>query len=742
MFLFAVAILLVLLASCISFHDINLLKWKYSDRSIHFIGRNKVYFAPKVYQTMSDARATIKLHNHPNNDHGPPRLSNDIANLIEWIETKNSGQFHACIQPMPDGWVLLAKQRTIAGDILLKIPKKTCLFSDTSVKYQSISNNAKILMESLDKKQWRARLALAVLSERVRPDSFYKPFIANLPFEHWSHSVFFKKEEFALVQELSFQHRAQQRYEFLQDLVVSILWLRSTHLDPFYGESVDINSLGWAFAISSSRAIRSSSIKFYSDQNAVLIPGIDIASHSFTPNCEVVDYDDSFCLVALRDINESEELTISYGSLGNDELFEDFGFTVDNNPYDNARVNCDYHMLNLARLVMGQSRVITDGGYVGDEIQRESFDLPSLHDLVRCSHGSDTRNTAAQGMSFDTPTKSTSFSRMNMIGRGGTKYDEKWLQPWQSEWLSVLNLVGPGGYAGMKLGCSTMTSTESKLWAFLRIIYATNEDEITRHGYDPFSLMHSSALTSVETEKHVIRTVVGIVGIILRVFGTDLDSDIKTLLSGTINNDLEQKAHSGYYSATSDDIVADVRKILRKCYGIPEPLPPSPTIRRARALSMARSPQVQGPGTNSTATFPLVINSFLNCIRINSLLTMIYLQGVSVEAMLRERENRLKSQLPQGEVNTNDGFERLVPSFSSDVSENILSDGNPQNLFPDNSNPLIPPVDIDLNGLGMELPFSDREILKYRIRKKRGLRNLLFSLAERYLVIITLSSML
>lgn len=64
------------------------------------------------------------------------------------------------------------------------IPKSICITSAivTSAQPESLLlESAQTLMKSLSPKLWRARLAVAVLSERVRPHSPFMTYIRNLP---------------------------------------------------------------------------------------------------------------------------------------------------------------------------------------------------------------------------------------------------------------------------------------------------------------------------------------------------------------------------------------------------------------------------------------------------------------------------------------------------------------------------------------------------------------------------------
>ena len=109
--------------------------------------------------------------------------------------------------------------------------------------------------------------------------------------------------------------------------------------------------------------------------------------------------------------------------------------------------------------------------------------------------------------------------------------------------------------------------------AFLRILYAKNEAEITRHGYTPFTLQHAGSVLSAEIEMQVLKTMVGIVGVMLRVYGTDLETDMTVLRTGKINYDDESKVAGGMSMLTvsSDDIISEVHRILRTIFRMQSP---------------------------------------------------------------------------------------------------------------------------------------------------------------------------
>lgn len=72
----------------------------------------------------------------------------------------------------------------------------------------------------------------------------------------------------------------------------------------------------------------------------LLTPIVDLLNHSYENNCKIApEYsmmsDKSFVnIIATKDIQPDEELTLNYGNYSNYELFMRFGFMVNNNPHD------------------------------------------------------------------------------------------------------------------------------------------------------------------------------------------------------------------------------------------------------------------------------------------------------------------------------------------------------------------------------------------------------------------------
>eukprot|EP00981_Chlorochromonas_danica_P000953 scaffold229_cov155-Ochromonas_danica.AAC.1 len=206
------------------------------------------------------------------------------------------------------------------------------------------------LINAIGPQHWRARLAIALLCERCNPHSFFLPYLNNLPQEIRGVPLFFSPTEFRMLQDIDVMQKTRDRCHFLNDFSENILLpLHKSSKDPFDGNRVDVNALGWGFACASSRAVRSTDV-----DEAVLIPGIDFASHSFDANCALVTKENSFDLVTTKALTPFEELTMIYGPLSNDDLLSDYGFTIDNNPFDVVQAYVDETLINIAMKLAGQ----------------------------------------------------------------------------------------------------------------------------------------------------------------------------------------------------------------------------------------------------------------------------------------------------------------------------------------------------------------------------------------------------
>ena len=66
-----------------------------------------------------------------------------------------------------------------------------------------------------------------------------------------------------------------------------------------------------------------------------MLPLIDMANHSFAPNCQVQSTGDGVVsMTTLQQVEQGQPLCLSYGELSNHSLLLDYGFFEKQNPHD------------------------------------------------------------------------------------------------------------------------------------------------------------------------------------------------------------------------------------------------------------------------------------------------------------------------------------------------------------------------------------------------------------------------
>ncbi|RYG61827.1 hypothetical protein EON64_18315, partial [archaeon] len=95
------------------------------------------------------------------------RLDPDPDMLVNWIRT-HGGQLDLEILQEKEGWSLITKSAVQKDTVLATVPKRLCIFSQPEQMKSPLLPSAVFLMNNLDAQHWRTRLAIALLSERVR----------------------------------------------------------------------------------------------------------------------------------------------------------------------------------------------------------------------------------------------------------------------------------------------------------------------------------------------------------------------------------------------------------------------------------------------------------------------------------------------------------------------------------------------------------------------------------------------
>lgn len=324
------------------------------------------------------------------------------------------------------------------------------------------------------------KLGLKLLLERAKTESFWWPYISNLP-ETFSIPIFFPGEDIKNLQYAPVLYQVNKRCRFLLEFEKQVKQaLARLKLDdhPFGGQDIDSSSLGWAMSAVSSRAFRLHG-KELLDGACVNVPSmlplIDMCNHSFAPNAKIVQEESSgnqqmlVKVVAEAQIKRDESLALNYGCLNNDLLLLDYGFVVPSNPYDNIELTYDGAFLDAASMAAG---------------------VPSPN--------------------FSSPA------------------------PWQQQILAQLNLVGEAPDLKVSIGGPELV--EGRLLVALRVLLSTDPKAVERHNLKNLMSLSTEAPLGIPNEVNALRTVIALCVIALGHFPTKIMEDeslLKQEISGS-----------------------------------------------------------------------------------------------------------------------------------------------------------------------------------------------------------------
>mmetsp|Transcript_11894 Transcript_11894/g.17743 ORF Transcript_11894/g.17743 Transcript_11894/m.17743 type:complete len:511 (+) Transcript_11894:62-1594(+) len=188
-------------------------------------------------------------------------------------------------------------------------------------------------------------IALLLIHEKSKNDSFWKPYIDVLPTIEEVAPTWSWSEEDLSYMEGSPVIRATEsmslklKREF-SDLQKSLLLPRK---DIFPEENFTFQNFQWAFSILFSRAIRLTSLK--SGQAVALIPYADLINHNPFANSYVdarnegwLTQNEVVSVYSDRSYKKMEQIYISYGPKSNSDLLLLYGFALDRNPFNSVEI--------------------------------------------------------------------------------------------------------------------------------------------------------------------------------------------------------------------------------------------------------------------------------------------------------------------------------------------------------------------------------------------------------------------
>ncbi|KAJ7528141.1 hypothetical protein O6H91_16G086000 [Diphasiastrum complanatum] len=250
--------------------------------------------------------------------------------FLNWL--RNRGENDACskitVGMTMHGRSLLAARSIQAGECMLRVTRELMITPD--MLPEEVTQ-----MLPKDTSDW-ARLALFILAEQhAGQKSAWAPYMSCLPRIGSIHStVFWKKEELAMLRQSSLYHETMQRRAVIRAEYAAV---QSALQDcrHIFGDSVSHLHFKHAYVTVCSRAWGIEAL-----HTLALVPFVDFLNHD--SSCRtLLSYDEEkgFAeVVADRDYVAGEQVVISYGRLSNVTLALDFGFTVPHNPFDQVEI--------------------------------------------------------------------------------------------------------------------------------------------------------------------------------------------------------------------------------------------------------------------------------------------------------------------------------------------------------------------------------------------------------------------
>ncbi|KAJ4792922.1 Histone-lysine N-methyltransferase setd3 [Rhynchospora pubera] len=404
--------------------------------------------------------------------------------LVRWVR-REGGSVHPNITISDDselGLSVFSTGEISAGSELIELPSHLPLrwnppASPTSDKDDSVLAQ---LAQQIPEELWAMRLGLRLLQERAKDDSFWWPYVGNLP-ETFTVPIFFSGEDIKNLQYAPLLHQVNLRCRFLfnfEKQVKTLLNDTSQKNHPFGGQDVNSASLGWAMSAVSSRAFRLHGKALPNgshEEVPMLLPLIDMCNHSFTPNASIVQERDasspnmSVKVVADKQIEQNTPVTLNYGRLSNDLFLLDYGFVVPSNPYDQVELRYDGTLLDAASMAAG--------------VSSPNFSSPAT---------------------------------------------------WQQDILCKLNLLGDNALLKVTLGGPELI--DGRLLAALRVLISSDKELVQKHSLDTLMVLgNGDPPLGSSVEVAALRTVIALSVISLEHFPTKIMQD-ESVLKGDVSS--------------------------------------------------------------------------------------------------------------------------------------------------------------------------------------------------------------
>jgi histone-lysine N-methyltransferase SETD3 len=251
--------------------------------------------------------------------------------LAEWLEAGGGRCASLCLRAYGDGERgAHARVPIRAGEVFLVVPRRLILSEEVA---RASGAGRRVEAAGTELRSGHSLLAACLLELARDADPFWAPFVASLPAAFPHVPLFYAREELALLEGSLLVARIEERRSLLAADHADLC-----RCDPGFARFT-AEEFAWAHV-----AVRTRSFgwELYGERSRGLVPMADMLNHR-RPRESAWGYDrraGAFVMTSLRDVAAGEPVHTTYGNKCNSGYLLNYGFCLEENPDNRARVRC------------------------------------------------------------------------------------------------------------------------------------------------------------------------------------------------------------------------------------------------------------------------------------------------------------------------------------------------------------------------------------------------------------------
>lgn len=266
--------------------------------------------------------------------------------FLSWLE-RHGADVSKLVWPVADGFggrTAYTAQAIAAGEPFLRVPEELMITATKALASDlgPMALTAKVSGDAL--------LAVFVMWEQRKPDSFWAPYFAILP--ESDSLALWPAGQLAMLRDDDLVQRCRAEETMVDDIYLRVFTRGLRVLYPkLFDDYYSRDRFGFAWRVVQARAFGRKLTE------SALVPWADCLNHGGDSSYEMTD---DFVLFPSSDVPKNAEALNTYGKKANNaKLLLDYGFALDANPHDRLRVPIsleDDSLLERKRRVLNRNR--------------------------------------------------------------------------------------------------------------------------------------------------------------------------------------------------------------------------------------------------------------------------------------------------------------------------------------------------------------------------------------------------